>query len=37
MLIKAEEIEAAFENGVLSVILPKAESDKEPGIEVNIK
>ena len=37
MLIKADEIEASFENGILSVILPKEEEDKEPGIEVNIK
>ncbi len=37
MLIKAEEIEATFENGLLTVTLPKEEEDKEPGIEVNIK
>ncbi|NOG45148.1 MAG: Hsp20/alpha crystallin family protein [Calditrichaeota bacterium] len=37
MLIKADEIDAVFENGLLSVTLPKEEEDKEPGIEVNIK
>jgi HSP20 family protein len=37
MQIKAEEIEATFENGILSITLPKEEEYKEPGIEVNIK
>jgi len=37
MLINAEGIDATFENGLLSVTLPKVEEEKEPGIEVNIK
>jgi len=36
MLVKADAIDASFENGLLTVTLPKEEEDKEPGIEVNI-
>ena len=35
--INAEEIEASFEDGILTVILLKIEEEKDPGIEVNIK
>lgn len=35
--IIADKIDASFENGILSVLLPKTEEVPEPGIEVNIK
>jgi HSP20 family protein len=37
MLINADAIEAVFENGLLTIFLPKEDEVKEPGIEVNIK
>ena len=36
MKIDQEKIDATFENGLLTVLLPKIANEKEPGIEVNI-
>ncbi len=35
--IASEAIEASFENGVLTIVLPKVEETPKPGIEVEIK
>jgi len=35
--VKSESIEAALENGLLTVTIAKEEEVKEPGVEVNIK